>query len=633
MPHFQQSVNKWLEAVGYLPDGFVVKYVDQVQMIPGTLRLEAMGWPDSTDALEEVQPLSEAEMTANRHAWLESLPETGRAGMSREAAVSGNVTSVLRHWYDNNYVFGGTYEENKQRARAFYQSFIDTTFMQNAHKVDFIEELNEYLASSHTGQELQDRLTWAKAVADVWKNEYRTKPELAHIRLVLVNAPVGNDVANGFAQIAVQYDCVMGFHNYDHWINGTRDPGSWEFYAGRFVKLDNNFKAAGYTVQWLFTETGPFSSAIDGWKHPNVHNGDINKYVESVKWFIDKLKTTAAWQQGRILGAHWFTSGGGSQWGKFETAGDDLVKVCQVIGQNWTAVPAPPPPPPPDPPTPPPTGNLLRNADFEGGWYDQATGQVPNEWEFDYYTGANPYDPAAYVKPETRVILKSQLPAGEWEQFGLTGSQAVKAFKGSGTWHGPYIQNLSQPLSKPGKATIRFFADLVASYNPKKYATYDPNNPAGQLRVNGSAWYLMKPGEINEPVFDVAAGAAQLVVEWRFNYPLANNAIFWGTAGLVEVIPMTWQEEAWAYAKSQKKIAFNKTSALQVAISADGFNIATDQLDYITPDGIEKKIAYVVDLKTGEWRVYWVDVPAPGQPWGAAKWFGDPAVSPPPTPF
>jgi hypothetical protein len=488
MAHFQQPVNKWLEAVGFLPDGFAIKAVDQVQLL--------------------------AQAKDNK----------------------SGIKTCLRHWYDNNYVFGGTYEENKQRARLFFQSFVDDTFKQYASKIDFIEELNEYLASSHTGQELQDRLTWAKAVAEVWKTEYRTQPGLSHIRLVLVNAPVGNDIANGFAQIAVQYDCVMGFHNYDHWINGARDPGSWEFYSGRFVKLDNNFKAAGYTVQWLFTETGPFSSAIDGWKHPNVHNGDINKYVESVKWFIDKLKTTAAWQQGRILGAHWFTSGGGSQWGKFETAGDDLVKVCQAIGQNWNAVP--PPPPPPDPPTPPPTGNLLRNADFGGGWYDQATGQVPNEWEFDYYTGANPYDPAAYVKPETRVILKSQLPAGEWEQFGLTGSQAVKAFKGSGTWHGPYIQNLSQPLSAPGKATIRFFADLVASYNPKKYAAYDPNNPAGQLRVNGSPWYLMKPGVINEPVFDLPAGTSQLKVEWRFNYPLANNGIFFDDPELVEVATM-----------------------------------------------------------------------------------------------
>jgi hypothetical protein len=181
---------------------------------------------------------------------------------------------------------------------------------------------------------------------------------------------------------------------------------------------------------------------------------------------------------------------------------------------------------------------VLRNANFEGGWYDISTGQVPNEWQFEYYTGANPYDPAAYVKPETRVILKAQLPAGEWEQFGLTGNQAVKVFKGSGTWHGPYIQNLTQPLTQPGKATIKFFADLVASYNPKKYAAYDPNNPAGQLRVNGGAWYLIKPGEINKPVFDLPAGTAQLKIEWRCNYPLANNGIFFDDPELVEVETM-----------------------------------------------------------------------------------------------
>jgi murein DD-endopeptidase MepM/ murein hydrolase activator NlpD len=489
MPHFQSGVNKWLEAVNLLPNGFCIKAVDQVQM------------------------LSEAK------------------------AAKPGIKTDLRHWYDNNYVFGGTLAENKSRARAFYNSFIDNTFLAHAHNVDYIEELNEYNASSHTGQELADRVRWAQAAAEVWNFEYRNDSRLSHIRLVMCNIAVGNDLHVDFAQIAASTNSILGLHPYDHWINGVRDPGSWQYYAGRWNTMDAQYRAAGYTIQWMFTEAGPFSSAVDGWKHPNVHNGDIEKYKQSVKWFIDQCKTTHAYQTGRILGFHLFTSGGGSQWNKFETAGDDLVKVCQVIGANWNSVPVPPDPPEPEPEPIP--GNLLRNAGFEipNGWTNGTTGQVPFEWIFEYYLGNNPYDPAPYVKPETRVILKSQLPAGEWEQFGLTGNQAVKAFKGDLPWHGAYIQNLTQPLSQPGKATFRFFADLVLSYNPKVYATYDPNNPAGMIRINDGEWVLMRPGVINELIVTLPAGTTRLKVETKYHYPLPNNAIFFDDPRLEEVAP------------------------------------------------------------------------------------------------
>lgn len=533
MPHFQSGVNKWLEAVNLLPNGFCIKAVDQLQLL-----VEA----------KNAKP---------------------------------GIKTCLRHWYDNNYVFGGTLEENKQRARVFFSTFIDNTFKASASKIDYVEELNEYLASSHTGAELQDRITWARAAAEVWKNEYRTQPGLSHIRLVLINAPVGNDINVAFAQIAAQNDCAIGYHGYDHWISGQRDPGSWQYHAGRWVGMDAAFRAAGYTIQWVFTEAGPYSSAIDGWKHANVHNGDLGKYVESVKWFINQCKTTNAYQTGRILGFHLFTSGGGSQWNKFETAGDDLVAVCQTIGANWNSVPVPPAPPvppeppdPPDPPIPPtpqPGGNLLRHADFEGyqTWYDGPTGQVPNEWLFEYYLGNNPYHPWPYVRPETRVILKSQLPAGEWEAFGLSGNQAIKAFWASGNWHGAYIQMLPEPLSKPSKATFRFFADLVTGYEPvKTYATYDPNNPAGMVQINDTGWVLIRPGEINELVVNIPAGATQFKVATKFHYPLANNGIFFDNPELVEVAPTPPPVEPVPYVVVVNLLPQNTTQAEKTAVVA-----------------------------------------------------------------
>lgn len=487
--HVQAGVPNWLDAVQRLPAGVVVKAF-------------------------EVQK-----------------------GQEVKAANPG-VRFWHRYWNDpyQNVNPSDTEAVREQRARGWFNMFIDGTFLQYAVHVDFISWWNEYYAQSQTPEEKELWWKQERVAARIWRDEYRSNSLLSHVRLTICAAPVGNDIPWQSAQTAVMYDAVLDYHPYDWWQNGQRHSSSWQYQSGRWAMMDNTFRSLGFKCDWLFGEGGPYATAIDGWRHPNVCGGDAAKYAAAVKWWIDQAKQTTAYQQGRVLSPPTlFTTGGSSQWSSFETKQPEMNAIADVVKANWNAVP-PPPPPPPDPE---PTGNLLRNADFEGGWFDQSTGQVPYEWGFQYYTDNNPYDPNNYVKPETRVILKSQLPPGEWDQFGLTGNRAIKAFKGGGTWHGTYSQILDQPLSKPGKATIPFFADLVLSYQGGKiYATYDPNNPAGQLRVNGGNWYLMHPGAINEPTFDLPAGTTRLDVEWRCNYPLPGNNIFWDNPILEEVETM-----------------------------------------------------------------------------------------------
>ena len=89
-----------------------------------------------------------------------------RGDILREARQHNpNTFTILRHWQNEQH-FGGGLEENRDRARAFFQTFIDGTFRQQyAQYVDAIEELNEYLANSQTAAEVDARVMWAEACA------------------------------------------------------------------------------------------------------------------------------------------------------------------------------------------------------------------------------------------------------------------------------------------------------------------------------------------------------------------------------------------------------------------------------------------------------------------------------------
>lgn len=288
MIHLQKSVPGWLEAVQLLPAGAVVLAVDQVQELRSA---------------KQINP---------------------------------QVLTVLRHHYDEGQVFGGTWEENKQRARAFFATFIDNTFRQYAPDVNLVKEWNEYLANSQNEQERQARITWAKAAAEVWRDEYRSQPEYEHIRLVIASAAVGNDIPLEFAEIAVNYDCVLSYHAYSHWTQGTRDPGDWQWFSGRWATMDDTFRAAGYEVAWLFTEAGPFESVLTGWRSMECLAASMSAYVDAVRLWIRDVKTTPAFQNGRVLGFCLFTTGrAGDTWKFFWTEQPELNALARMVGEEW----------------------------------------------------------------------------------------------------------------------------------------------------------------------------------------------------------------------------------------------------------------------------------------------------------
>lgn len=306
MFHFQNSVQAWPRAVQMLPDGALVKAIDR------------------GDILRDVKTLNP------------------------------RINTMLRHHGGPQAIFDGRgFEGYKNLARQFFATFVDATFReQYARHTDFVQEWNEYLASSHTGAELQDRIDWARAAAWVWKHEYQPLPEINRdgnpIRLALVSAPVGNDIHRAFAEIALEYDCVLSYHAYDKFVGDhQRDPLSWRYHSGRWHFNEQSW--GGLKPDWLFGEAGPYAGVWEGWRHPVVLNGDAAAYVEAVRTWIREIKSTPAYREGRVKGFALFTTGGTMEWRYYETLQPEMDQIAQMVRQEWTP-PAPviAPPPPPD---------------------------------------------------------------------------------------------------------------------------------------------------------------------------------------------------------------------------------------------------------------------------------------------
>ena len=285
MLHLQQSTNDWTTAIaGTFP--YVIKAVDQ-----GNLLRDAK-------------------------------------------AVNPNVFTVLRHHYDGHQVPGGsTVDENIQNARDFFATFIDETFrLQYAATTDAIESWNEAYGGT-TPPDLYTRfMAFEEAAAQVWKQEYRVLPEYAHIRLVIGNVGVGNDLPFQLADIAIQYDCILGYHAYSHWQHGVRDPGDWQYHSGRWAEMDLRFNLP---VDWLFTEAGPYEATETGWRSPECLGGDTAKYVEAVRQWLQDVKETEAFRTHRVIGFCLFTTGGGSQWQSFETRQPEMSALTAMIAEEW----------------------------------------------------------------------------------------------------------------------------------------------------------------------------------------------------------------------------------------------------------------------------------------------------------
>jgi hypothetical protein len=195
-----------------------------------------------------------------------------------------------------------------------------------------------------------------------------------------------------------------------------------------------------------------------------------------------------------------------------------------------------PPPPPTAPPAP--SGNILVNGSFEGGWYNLNGApefQLPNGWTMEFDSGPTGFGSQSWdiwFPPEIRVLPYFQLPENERGLFIRDGEHTVKAFKGNGPISLRFLQDIAL---QPGtyRMTVYVFPDLVSSYDGGKQFAGD--STAGEVRFiapgGGTGWLAFGAGfgkwGVFEHTFSIdAAQTVRVGVGLRGRYALASNGFF-----------------------------------------------------------------------------------------------------------
>ena len=303
MFHWQTDTNNWNLAVRELAADYPVKSVDDVQLLA---------------KLHRVNP---------------------------------HVNGIFRKWYDHGQQFGGSWEDCLNRARTFFDTFLNESFFKASKGVRYVETWNEYLANHHGKQARIDMALQERAFCEVWYNELQPKhSELSGIDLCLVNVAVGNDISLEFAEVVrdFNYRPVLGYHGYVPVKDKEIRPNEWLTYSGRFVEMDRRFVEAGIDqVQWLITEAGAVEwedrgghvhlVPLSGWQHENVFNGVIEPYYEMVQYW---LKNVQAWNKdhgNRCRMGTLFTVGS-FDWLFFEHGQHDM-EVLAMLTQDYPLSP------------------------------------------------------------------------------------------------------------------------------------------------------------------------------------------------------------------------------------------------------------------------------------------------------
>ncbi len=266
----------------------------------------------------------------------------------REAkGLRPDVITDYRH-HDFVYPFDRAYSFDELKAiwRANFWRFVDGTYLaQYASHVDLIEELNEYTDSRMVIDKalLAPYLASARAAVEVWNSEFRgrtvTNPNdggqgaiPAGCRLVICNSPVGNDVPREFYELAIASDSVLGVHPYTRYWHGVRDAGDWRYHSGRWAYNEAEY---GIKPVYAFTECGPYAGSAEGWRHPDVLNGDVAALAEAMRVWAHDVTLTAAYRERRVLGpGAWFTSGH-IGWEFYQMDTPELIAVADAIRPAW----------------------------------------------------------------------------------------------------------------------------------------------------------------------------------------------------------------------------------------------------------------------------------------------------------
>ncbi|MCA9988386.1 MAG: LysM peptidoglycan-binding domain-containing protein [Anaerolineales bacterium] len=181
--------------------------------------------------------------------------------------------------------------------------------------------------------------------------------------------------------------------------------------------------------------------------------------------------------------------------------------------------------------------NLLPNWSFEEGWYfyqGVAEWQIPNSWLLYVDEGPNtlsPGDGGNFLRPEIRVVPRTDIPPNEHNLFIFDGNNTIKAFKGGAPTSFAIFADVTL---QPGRyrLTISFFPDIVAGYdNGSKVWAAQPFSSEARLIVNngGTDWATPVPGQKTTWTYDFsvdAAGVVRVGGAFRSRYINNNNGWF-----------------------------------------------------------------------------------------------------------
>ena len=191
--------------------------------------------------------------------------------------------------------------------------------------------------------------------------------------------------------------------------------------------------------------------------------------------------------------------------------------VAEVPTVDVASVPAAPPPTSAE--LVPVGPNLLPNPSFEEDWYffqGVSEWQIPNNWLLAVDEGPNTLEGGSggtFLRPEIRVVPKTDIPPSEHPLFVFDGQNTIKAFKGGAPTNFAIFTDITL---QPGRyrMTINFFPDIVAQYNggTKIWAVQDLSSEARVIVDNeGTGWIVPQAGSKATLTYDFVVDEARTV--------------------------------------------------------------------------------------------------------------------------
>lgn len=268
-------------------------------------------------------------------------------GLGRDPA---RLWTVHRHFdsptYDGK---GEPLAAYMSHARKVIGRWCDKTFLErHAANVRIVGGPNEFIAES-TWKSARDS-DWAlknmEAFARVWNEEYRGK-EIetadggqgripADLRMSIMAGTVSHKWPVDVFDLSIGYDAPLDYHAYLKCWHGVRWPDDWANHSGLWNTLEEKYNRR---PNWLFGESGPYFDSAGGWLRHDVLNGNVSRLGDLMLAWWGDCATTAAYKDGRLLGAGcWFVLGNVG-WPYYELA-PVAPFLAKLLRPMWR--PAPP---------------------------------------------------------------------------------------------------------------------------------------------------------------------------------------------------------------------------------------------------------------------------------------------------